>query len=97
LKPSQAAVAIATERIAQEQANGQANLATLEKERQSLLQQRTEIAQQLERDRRELQQAAIELQQSTIVATADGIIAKLNLRNSGQVVQAALVPLGGKT
>jgi HlyD family type I secretion membrane fusion protein len=99
LKPSQAAVAIATEQIAQEQANGQANLATLEKERQALLQQRTEIVQQLEHDRRELQQAAIELQQSTIVATSDGIITRLNLRNAGQVVNAGqeivqIVPRG---
>lgn len=88
LNPSQAEVAIATERIAQEKATGESNKATLEKERQALIQQRIEIEKQLERDISELNQVKIELNQTTITATADGIISRRNLRNSGQTVRA---------
>ncbi|MBN3947452.1 MAG: HlyD family efflux transporter periplasmic adaptor subunit [Nostoc sp. NMS7] len=88
LNPSNAQVAIASQRIAQEKATGQANIATLDKERQALIQQRIEIQKQLESDTRELKQVNIDLSQTVITATADGIISKLNLRNSGQTVPA---------
>jgi len=88
LNPSNAEVAIASQRIAQEKATGKASIATLDKERQALIQQRIEIQKQLERDTRELQQVNIDLNQTVITATADGIISKLNLRNSGQTVPA---------
>ena len=87
LNPTDAEVAIATERIAQESASGQVNLATLAKDREALLQQRIEISKQLERDDRELQQVEVNLRQTTLMATADGTISKLNLRNSGQMVR----------
>jgi multidrug efflux pump subunit AcrA (membrane-fusion protein) len=88
LNPSNAEVASLSERIAQEKASGEANKATLDKERQALIQQRIEIEQTIERDVRELQQVETDLKQTTITATADGIISKLNLRNSGQTVRA---------
>ncbi|WP_445627703.1 HlyD family secretion protein [Nostoc sp. DSM 114167] len=88
LNPSNAQVAIAYNRIAQEKATGKASIATLDKERQALIQQRIEIQKQLESDTRELQQVNIDLSQTRITATADGIISKLNLRNSGQTVPA---------
>ncbi len=88
LNPSTAEVAIAKERIAQEQATGEATLATLNKEREALIQQRIEINKQLEQDARELQQVEIDLSQTTITATADGIISQLNLRNPGQTVRS---------
>ena len=88
LNPSNAQVAVATERIAQEKASGEANKATLEKERQALLKQRIETQKQFERDSRELKQIENELKQTTITATENGIISKLNLRNSGQRVRA---------
>jgi multidrug efflux pump subunit AcrA (membrane-fusion protein) len=88
LNPSDSEVAIASERIAQEQATGLANAATLSKERETLLQQRIATQKQLERDTRELQQVEFDLSQTAITATADGIISKLNLRNSGQTVHA---------
>jgi HlyD family type I secretion membrane fusion protein len=88
LNPSNAEVAIARSRIAQEKATGQANLATLEKEQQALSGQQIEIQKQLERDTRELQQVNLDLEQTVITATADGIVAKLNLRNPGQTVPA---------
>ena len=87
LNPSNAEVTIATERIAQEEASGKANKATLEKERQALIKQRIEIQKQLQRDRSELKQVENDLKQTTITATENGIISKLNLRNPGQTVR----------
>jgi HlyD family type I secretion membrane fusion protein len=88
LNPTSAEVAIAIEQIAQEQASGQANLATLTKEREASVQQRIGLNKQLEQDIRELQQAQTDLNQTQITATANGIITKLNLRNPGQSVSA---------
>ncbi|WP_316431960.1 HlyD family efflux transporter periplasmic adaptor subunit [Leptolyngbya sp. NK1-12] len=86
LNPTNAEVSIAIEQIAQEQASGAANLATLTKEKEALIQQRIELNQQREQDTRELQQVQINLNQTRIIATTDGIITKLNLRNAGQTV-----------
>ncbi|WP_375514272.1 HlyD family efflux transporter periplasmic adaptor subunit [uncultured Nostoc sp.] len=88
IKPSNADVAIATERIAQEKASGEVTKATLERERQTLIKDKIETEKQLERDSSELKQAEIDLKQTTITATADGIISKLNLRNPGQTLRA---------
>jgi HlyD family type I secretion membrane fusion protein len=88
LNPTGAEVAVATEQIAQEQASGAANLATLTKEREALIQQRIELNQQLEQDSRELQQVETDLTRTRITATADGFVTQLNLRNSGQTVNA---------
>nr|MDZ8003340.1 HlyD family efflux transporter periplasmic adaptor subunit [Nostoc sp. DedSLP05]MDZ8100854.1 HlyD family efflux transporter periplasmic adaptor subunit [Nostoc sp. DedSLP01] len=87
LNPSHAEVVMATERIAQEQASGQANLAALAKEREALVQQRIEIDKQLKQTNHELQQIKLDLRQTTIAATADGIVANLHLRNPGQTVR----------
>lgn len=87
LNPSNAEVEIATERIAQEKAARESNQATLEKERQALIQQRIEFEKQLERDHGELKQVKVELNYTTITATADGIVSQLNLRNPGQTVR----------
>ncbi len=88
LNPSDAQVASARSRIAQERASSQVTLATLNKERETLLQQRIEINKQLERDIRELQQVEIDLVKTTITATANGIISQLSLRNPGQTVRS---------
>jgi multidrug efflux pump subunit AcrA (membrane-fusion protein) len=87
LKPSQAEVAIASEGLAQEKAGGRATLATLNREREGLIQQQIQIQKQLERDSRELQQVELELNQTSITATEGGIISMLNLRNPGQTVR----------
>ncbi|MEH2296426.1 HlyD family secretion protein [Nostoc sp.] len=87
LNPTPAEIAIAQERIAQEKATGQASIATLDKERNALIQQRIETQKQFEHDERELKQANIELKETLISATADGIISKLNLRNPGQTLR----------
>lgn len=88
LNPSNAEVAMATERIAQEKASGEVNKASLERELQALIKQKIETEKQLERDTSEFKQAEIDLKQTTITATADGIISKLNLRNPGQTLRA---------
>ncbi len=88
LNPSNSEVAIATERLAQEEAAGKVTLASLNQEREALLQQRIEITKNLERDSRELQQVEIDLSQTLITATAEGIISKLSLRNPGQTVRS---------
>ena len=88
LNPSSAEVTVARQRIAQEQAAKKATLAILNKEREALIQQRIEIGKQLEQHTRELQQVEINLTKTTITATADGIIAQLNLRNPGQTVRS---------
>ena len=87
LNPSAAQVAIATERIAQEKARGESTLATLNKERESLLQRKVELQNQLNRDARELQQIGLELNKTVVRTPVDGTILKLELRNAGQVVR----------
>jgi HlyD family type I secretion membrane fusion protein len=87
LNPSQAEVAIARQEIARERASGQAALATLNREREALIQQRIETSKQLERDSRELQQVETDLEQTIISAPTNGILFKLNLRNSSQTVR----------
>lgn len=87
LNPSSATVAIAQERIAQEQAKGNSTLATLNKEREGLLQRQIEVQNQLNNDTKELQQIGTELNKAIITSPADGTILKLELRNSGQVVR----------
>lgn len=88
LNPSDATVAIAQERIAQEKARGESTLATLNKEQESLLQRKVEIHNQLNRDASNLQQIDIELNKTVIQAPTDGTIFKLELRNASQVVRA---------
>ncbi|MDZ7958821.1 MAG: HlyD family efflux transporter periplasmic adaptor subunit [Aulosira sp. DedQUE10] len=89
INPTNATVAMAQERIAQETARGEANIATLNKEKQALIQRRVEIQTQLIQSHKELEQLVKQLQDTVIRATSDGIILKLNLRNPGQVVGAS--------
>jgi multidrug efflux pump subunit AcrA (membrane-fusion protein) len=88
LNPSDAAVEIVTQRIAQEKAAGESNKVILLKEGQALVKQRIDIDKQLERDISELKQVEIDLTQTTITATEDGIITQLNLRNQSQTLRA---------
>ncbi len=88
LNPTQADMEIALEDIAQERAIAQATHATLIRERESLLQQRIGTQKQLERDQRQLEQIEIDLTKMKVIATAKGSIARLNLRNPGQMVNS---------
>jgi multidrug efflux pump subunit AcrA (membrane-fusion protein) len=87
LNPSQSPVAIATERIEQERARGEATLATLKKEREALGERRIQVQKQIENDQKEHQQIQNDLTKLVIPSPADGTIVKLNLRNPGQEVQ----------
>ncbi|PHJ66451.1 hemolysin D [Nostoc linckia z18] len=86
VNPSMAKIDIAEERISQEIARGEASIATLNKEKQALMQRQVEMQSQLKQYQKEVQQIETQLQNSIIRATSDGTILKLNLRNPGQVV-----------
>ncbi|MTJ13005.1 HlyD family efflux transporter periplasmic adaptor subunit [Anabaena sp. UHCC 0187] len=87
VNPSPAIVTVALERIQQEKAKGEGNLAALKKEREILIQQRLELQKQQIRTRQELQQLENELNKSVIRSPATGTLMQLKLRNAGQVVQ----------
>ncbi len=87
LNPSSANVAIALERIAQEQAKGESTLATLTKEREELRRRQVEIQNQISSTQKELKQVLTELQKTIVASPESGTILKLELRNSGQVVR----------
>ncbi|WP_341530253.1 HlyD family efflux transporter periplasmic adaptor subunit [Nostoc sp. UHCC 0302] len=87
INPSNAPVTVALEKIKQEQAQGEATLAALKKERETLLQQRLEFQKQLDHTRKELQQVESDLNQSVMRSPIAGTLLQLNLRNPGQVVQ----------
>ncbi|MCU0552138.1 MAG: HlyD family efflux transporter periplasmic adaptor subunit [Leptolyngbya sp. Prado105] len=88
LNPSNAAIAAAQERIAQEQSRGTATSAALNRERESLVQHQIQVQNQINKTHSDLQQLNIALSKSTIRASVDGIIINLNLRNPGQVVRS---------
>ncbi|MBW4458439.1 MAG: HlyD family secretion protein [Nostoc indistinguendum CM1-VF10] len=86
LNPSVAPVIIAKEQISQQRAKGKSTLATLNKNREDLLQQRVELQNQRSYASRELQQVGIELDKSVLRSPTDGVILNLALRNLGQTV-----------
>jgi HlyD family secretion protein len=88
INPTTAMVKMAEERIAQEIAKGEANIAALNKEREGLIQRLVEIQAQIKQSQKELQQVENQRRNSIIVAPSNGIIFKLNLRNSGQFIRA---------
>ena len=88
LEPSTAEIEMAIERIEQVKKSGQATLAGLKQEKDSLLQQRIELNKQLEQDTEELRQVNTDLDKTNIIATEVGTVSELKLRNSGQTVQS---------
>ncbi len=86
LNPSQAGIEIARQQILQAQAEGKTTIATLNREREKLIQQRIEAQNQLTRDRQELQQIETEIKGTVVRAAASGTIQELNLRNPEQIV-----------
>jgi HlyD family type I secretion membrane fusion protein len=87
LNPSNATLTVATERIAQERARGESTLATLNKQRQELVERQVEIQNKISSDQKELEQVATDLQKAVIRTSQSGTILKLELRNPGQVVR----------
>ncbi|QSV63557.1 MAG: biotin/lipoyl-binding protein [Dolichospermum sp. DL01] len=86
LNPSNAVIFISEEKVATERANGKTNLARLQQEKESLIQGKIEIQNQINNTEKELQQLLTQIQKTVIRASATGTILKLELRNSGQVV-----------
>jgi multidrug efflux pump subunit AcrA (membrane-fusion protein) len=98
LNPSRAELELIRQKIAREQANGQAAIARLRQEREKLLQQRVEILNQIATSQKEIAQIATELQPTVLRAPIAGTVQELNLRNLAQVVRpgdiiAQIVPL----
>lgn len=89
VNPTPAILVMAKERIAQETAKGQANIASLNKEQQALIERRVQLQTQIQQLQKELKQIENQIRKSIIVATSNGIILKLNLRNPGQVIRAS--------
>lgn len=86
LNPSAAAVAVAQERISQERARGKVALATLDKERDVLLQRQIVLQNEINRNVKELRQVETDLKKTVFRSPDSGKILKLDLRNPGQVV-----------
>ncbi|MEH1911828.1 MAG: HlyD family efflux transporter periplasmic adaptor subunit [Nostoc sp.] len=87
LNPSDANVAIAQERIAQELTKGESTLAQLNKEEEEIIRRQVEIQNQISSAQQELKQTFTELQKTVIRTSEAGTILKLELRNAGQVVR----------
>jgi HlyD family secretion protein len=85
--PSNAGVAIAHERIAQESAKGESSLAVLMRDRKGLVQRQIEMRSQIIQAQKDLMRNKLQIQNSVIRASSNGIILKLNLRNPDQVVR----------
>jgi HlyD family secretion protein len=88
MNPTSAPIVRAKESVLQEQARGEAALAGLKQQRDQFFQNRIAGQNQVERSQIEIRQAEKELKGTVVRATSDGSILQLNLRNSGQVVQA---------
>ena len=87
LNPSDGVVTMAKEKIAEEKATGEATLARLNQEQNSLLQRQSELEKQLGSDRQELLQVQREITKTVVNAPVSGVILKLNLRNLNQTVR----------
>ncbi|MEH2382656.1 MAG: HlyD family efflux transporter periplasmic adaptor subunit [Nostoc sp.] len=87
LNPSDANVAIAQERIAQELTKGESTLAQLNKEEEEIIRRQVEIQNQISSAQQDLKQIFTELQKTVIRTSEAGTILKLELRNAGQVVR----------
>ncbi len=86
VNPSAQGIAIAKERIAQERTKGEITLASLNKERELLLQRQIAIRNEINLNLKELRQVETELKKTILQSPDSGKILKLELRNPGEVV-----------
>ncbi len=86
LNPSAQGIAIAKERIAQERTKGEITQASLNKERELLLQRQIAIHNDINYNLKELRQVETELKKTVLQSPDSGKILKLELRNPGEVV-----------
>jgi HlyD family type I secretion membrane fusion protein len=88
LNPSDASVTAAQQQIGQRRAEGDANLALLNRQREELIQRQIQVRDEMSRAVAEVKQVELALSKTVIRSTVDGVILSLNLRNDGQVVRA---------
>jgi multidrug efflux pump subunit AcrA (membrane-fusion protein) len=86
--PTSASVTIAAERIDQEQARGEATLALLEREQESLIQNQLQLEEKLRLNQKELEQVEDELERYVIRSTTEGTLLNLKLRNKTQYIRS---------
>jgi HlyD family type I secretion membrane fusion protein len=87
MNPTNATIAIAKGKIAQEQEKGKANIIALKKQRQEIIRTQFELQKQIGTNAKEIQQIDTQLQKMTIRSPVSGTILSLHLRNLGQVVK----------
>ena len=91
IDPTNANVLVAQQGIQQEKARGEATIAALNKELQTLFISRLELEKKLQRDMRELKQVEKDLALTIIRAPVAGTVLELNLRNPQQVLRSGEV------
>jgi HlyD family type I secretion membrane fusion protein len=87
MNPTNATIAIAEGKIAQEREKGKAIIAGLKKERQEIIRTQFELQKQISTNEKEIQQINTQLKKMSIHSPVSGTILSLNLRNLGQVVK----------
>lgn len=92
LNPSPAAVEAIAEQVTQARYEGEAVIAALVREQETLLQQKAELNKQGKQDERELEQIIThDLKQTTLRAAVADTLSQRRLRNVGQTVQSGEV------
>ncbi|BDA75599.1 unknown protein [Calothrix sp. PCC 7716] len=87
LNPSNGSVAIATEEIAQSKARGKIAIASLDKEREILLQRQIDIRNKINQSLKEIQLVTRDLEKAVIRSPESGTVLQLTLRNPNQIVR----------
>ena len=88
VSPINAEIAIAQQEIAQQLASGRATQATLQQQREQMLQRRIDMENQMQTTQKELDRVEFDLDRSVVRAPINGTLHQLNLRNPGQVLNA---------
>jgi len=87
INPDSGAVTVVKERINQETAKGEATIAALKKEQQTLFLSGVELKKKIQSSLQEMKLVEKELKQSIVRAPISGTILQLNLRNPQQVLR----------
>lgn len=99
LDPSRAAIEQIKQEIAQTLATGEATLARLKQDKESILRQEIDLQKEIKSSQQRQEQLHLDLEKLTIRSPVNGIIQELNLGNPGQVVEvgeviAEIIPAG---
>lgn len=86
LNPNDDGIQIAQKNIKRANARGNAAIALLQQEQQTLLQEQIKLQEQLKSDRQKIRKIEAELNDLIIRTPVSGTIQELNLRNRGQVI-----------